>query len=98
MLPGANGPGHGPDGQGLPQLRSGAGWFDGQEDADVNEYELSYVLPKSGAGVVKERVQAGSEQNARDLVRARFGQEVRIFSGRQTEFGGDRDDQRDGKR
>ena len=65
----------------------------------MNEYELSYVVPSSGAGVVRERVTAASEQNARDLVRARFGgQEVRIFSGRQTEFGGGRnDDRRDGK-
>jgi hypothetical protein len=62
----------------------------------VNEYELTYVVPKSGAGVVKERVTAGSEQNARDLVRARFGgQEVRIFSGRMTEFGGGRDERDD---
>ena len=64
-----------------------------------NEYELSYVVPASGAGVVKERVTAASEQNARDLLRARFGgQEVRMFSGRQTEFGGGHDERRDGRR
>ena len=64
----------------------------------MNEYELSYVVPKSGAGVVKERVTAASEQNARDLVRARFGgQEVRIFSGHQTRFGDHDDDRSDGK-
>ena len=65
----------------------------------MNEYELSYLVPASGAGMVKERVQAASEQNARDLVRARFGgQEVRIFSGRMVEFGGGRDDRQDGRR
>jgi len=48
---------------------------------------------------VKERVTAGSEQNARDLVRARFGgQEVRIFSGTMTSFGGGRDNNKDRKR
>ena len=62
----------------------------------MNEYELTFVVQKSGAGVVKENVRAASEQNARDLVRARFaGREVRIFSGRMTEFGGGRDDRRD---
>jgi hypothetical protein len=62
----------------------------------MNEYELSYVVPKSGAGTVRERVQAHSEQNARDLVRARFGgQDVRIFSGRMTEFGGGKVDRKD---
>ena len=65
----------------------------------MNEYELSYLVPKSGAGIVKERVTAGSEQNARDLVRSRFGgQEVRIFSGRMTNFGGGRDERRDDRR
>ena len=65
----------------------------------MNEYELSYVVPKSGAGTVKERVQAASEQNARDLVRARFGgQEVRIISGQMTNFGGGRDDRRNDRR
>ena len=62
----------------------------------MNEYELSYQVPKSGAGVVKENVRAASEQNARDLLRAKYGgQAVRIFSGHQTEFGGGRDDRRD---
>ena len=65
----------------------------------MNEYELNYVVPKSRAGMVTERVQAASEQNARDLVRARFGgQEVRIFGGHMTSFGGGQNARRDGKR
>jgi hypothetical protein len=69
------------------------------KEANMNEYELSYLVPKSRAGLVKERVQAASEQNARDLVRARFGgNEVRIFSGRMTSFGGGKDERNDSKR
>ena len=65
----------------------------------MNEYELNYVVPKSRAGMVTERVQAASEQNARDLVRARFGgQEVRVFSGRMTSFGGGQNPNRRDKR
>jgi hypothetical protein len=65
----------------------------------VNRYEITYQVPHSGAGIVKDEVNAASEQNARDLVRARFaGQEVRIVGGRMTEFGGGRDDRRDGNR
>ena len=65
----------------------------------MNEYELSYTVDGSGAGVVKERVRAASEYNARNLVRARFGEkQVRIFDGRMTDFGGGRDERRDGKR
>lgn len=53
-----------------------------------NEYELDYVVPKSGAGTIHERIEASSEMSARALLRAKFGnQEVRIFSGRQTRFG-----------
>ena len=65
----------------------------------MNESELNSVVPKSRAGMITERVQAASEQNARDLVRARFGGlEVRVFSGRMTSFGGGQNDRRDGKR
>lgn len=65
----------------------------------MNEYELSYTVDGSGAGVVKERVQAASEYNARNLVRAKYGaQQVRIYGGRMTEFGGGRNDNSDRKR
>ena len=65
----------------------------------MNEYEITYQVPHSGAGVVKETINAASEQNARDLLRAKFGQrEVQIIGGRQTRFGGGNDDRRDGKR
>jgi hypothetical protein len=61
----------------------------------MNEYELTYVVPKSGAGVVKESIRSSSEQTARELLRSKFnGLEVRIFSGRQTQFGDRRDDRR----
>ena len=65
----------------------------------MNDYEITYQVPHSGAGIVKEEVTAASEQNARDLIRAKFGsQEVRIVGGHMTHFGGGRDDRRDGKR
>jgi hypothetical protein len=68
------------------------------KEASMNEYELSYnVVTRQGCGTgtVTERVRAGSEQNARDLVRARFGgQDVRISSSRMTEFGGGKDDRK----
>ena len=65
----------------------------------MNEYELSYTVDGSGAGMVKERVRAASEHNARNLVRARFGEkQVNIFGGQMTSFGGGRDERRDGKR
>jgi hypothetical protein len=67
----------------------------------MNRYEIAYQVPHSGAGIVKEEVGAASEQNARDLIRARYaGQEVRIVGGRMTEFGGGRDewDRREGRR
>ena len=65
----------------------------------MNEYELTYVVEGSGAGVIKERIRAGSEHNARNLVRAKYGpQQVRVYDGRMTEFGGGRDERRDGKR
>lgn len=59
----------------------------------MNSYVIEYQVPQSGAGIVKEEVTAASEQNARDLVRAKFaGQEVRIVGGHMTEFGGGHDD------
>ena len=62
----------------------------------MNEYEITYQVPHSGAGIVREQVTAASEQNARDLVRAKYaGQEVRIVGGRQTHFGGGREDQQE---
>lgn len=63
----------------------------------MNDYQISYQIPHSSAGIVRETVTAASEQNARDLIRAKFsGQEVRIVEGRQVHFGGGRDDdQRD---
>lgn len=66
----------------------------------MNRYEITYQAPRSGVmGIVKEEVSAGSEQGARDLVRARFGSgKVQVIGGRMIEFGGGRDDRRDGKR
>ncbi len=59
----------------------------------MNEYEIGYSVPKSGGGMVKERITAASEQNARNLLRSKYGdQEVRIFDGRMTSFGDRRDD------
>jgi hypothetical protein len=61
----------------------------------VNTYVIEYQIPHSGAGIVRESVDSASEQNARDLIRAKFaGQEVQILSGRQIRFGGGRDDDR----
>lgn len=49
----------------------------------MREYELTYEVVGSGAGIVKEVVAAASEYNARNLVRAKFsGQTVRIHSAR----------------
>ena len=65
----------------------------------MDTYEITYSLPKSSAGIVKESVTAASDQNARDLIRAKFsGQEVRMIGSRQTQFGGGRDDNHSGKR
>jgi len=62
----------------------------------VNEYTLTYSL-KSMTGVYKDSIRSASEQDARNLLRAKFGagQEVRIISGQMTEFGGGKDDRRD---
>ena len=65
----------------------------------MNEYELSYQVPQSGGGMVKERIVAASEQNARNLLRAKFGgQQVQIFEGRMVAFGNRPDGRRDGNR
>ena len=62
----------------------------------MNSYEITYQIPHSSDGIVRENVTSASEQNARDLIRAKFaGQEVRIVGGHQTHFGGGRDDRRD---
>ncbi len=46
----------------------------------MNSYEVQYEVVGSGAGQVRETVQAGSEFNARRLVEARHaGQTVRIW-------------------
>jgi hypothetical protein len=64
----------------------------------MNEYELTYAVDGVGGGVTKERIRAGSEHNARNLLRARYGgSEVRIYDGRMTEFGGGRNE-RDARR
>ena len=65
----------------------------------MNEYELTYTV-KGVGGVFRDRSESASEQNSRDLLRARYGdRQVNIISGHQTRFG-DRhdDDQRDGRR
>jgi hypothetical protein len=54
----------------------------------MNTYELTYLVPKANAGMVTEEIRNASEQGARNLLRSRYGgQEVRIFSGRMTQFG-----------
>ena len=58
-----------------------------------NEYELTFCV-KGVAGIQKDRSETASELTARDLLRARYGKDqVQIISGRQTRFGGGRDDQ-----
>lgn len=62
-----------------------------------NEFEISYELPGSKVGGVhKQVVSAASETDARNIVRAHFGdnQEVRVVGGRMTSFGGGRDEDR----
>ena len=47
----------------------------------MHEYELTYEVVGSGAGLVKETVTAASEFNARRLIEAKFrGQTVRIHN------------------
>ena len=49
------------------------------EDA-MHTFEVSYEVVNSGAGQVRETVQAASEYNARRLIEAKFsGQSVRIW-------------------
>ncbi len=49
----------------------------------MREYELTYEVVGSGAGVVTEVVTAASEYNARNLIYAKFrGQVVRISGAR----------------
>lgn len=64
-----------------------------------NEYELTFTVRGVG-GIQRERTESSSEQNARDLLRAKYGERsVQIISGRQTRFGDRRDDdRRDGGR
>ena len=61
----------------------------------MNTYEITYQIPNSGVGIVRESVDAASESQARQLIRAKFGQqEVQVLGGHQTHFGGGRDDDR----
>ena len=47
----------------------------------MHQFEVSYEVVGSGAGVVREVVTAASEYNARRLIEAKFGgMEVRIWS------------------
>lgn len=65
----------------------------------MNEYEIRYVVRNSGAGVAAERVQAASDNNARELIRSRYGQgRVQVQDSRLVQFGGGNDGRRDGKR
>lgn len=58
-----------------------------------NQYEISIELPGKLGGVHREIVDAASETDARNLVRARYGTEnVRVVAGRQVRFGGGSDD------
>ena len=46
----------------------------------MHTFEVSYEVVNSGAGQVRETVQAASEYNARRLIEAKFsGQSVRIW-------------------
>ena len=53
-----------------------------------NTYEISIELPGKLGGVHREVVDAASETDARNLVRARYGEDVRVVGGRMTHFGG----------
>jgi hypothetical protein len=65
----------------------------------MNQYDIRYVVQGSGAGVATERVQAASDNNARELVRSRYGQgQVQVQDSRLVQFGGGNDERRDGKR
>ena len=65
----------------------------------MNDYSITYQIVHSPAGIVREQVSAASEQQARDLIRAKYhGQEVRIVEGHMTHFGGARDDDRRDRR
>jgi len=49
----------------------------------MRQYELTYVVEGSCAGVVKEVVSAASDFNARNLIYSKFkGQTVRIIGSR----------------
>ncbi len=63
----------------------------------MNEYEVRYVVRNGGAGVAAERVQAASDNNARELIRSRYAQgRVQVQDSRVVSVGGG--GQRDGKR
>ena len=58
-----------------------------------NSYEISFIIPHGNSGLAKDQISGvASEQNARDIVRARYGKDVVITGGRMTEFGGGRND------
>ena len=62
-----------------------------------NQYEIKYELPGSGVGGInKQTVNAASETDARNIVRAQFAgnPDVRIVGGRMVSFGDDRRDDR----
>jgi len=67
----------------------------------MNAYELTYTLPGCMVGGIHKEIVTGvaSEIDARNILQAKFGrQEVRVISGRQTSFGGGRDERQDGRR
>ena len=66
----------------------------------MNTYEITYQVLNSNSGGVRETIDAASEQNARDVIRAKFSsQKVLILNSRMIAFGGGRDDdRRDGQR
>jgi hypothetical protein len=50
----------------------------------MRTYEITYIVQGSGAGTVRETVQAASDFNARQLVYSKFkGQTVTIIGSRQ---------------
>jgi hypothetical protein len=50
----------------------------------MRQYEVTYTVEGSGAGVVKEVVTAASDYNARRLIEAKYaGQTVRIYNSSQ---------------
>lgn len=51
-----------------------------KKEGKMNEYEVTFVVEGSGAGIVKTVVKCASEYNARRLVEAQYSGKVRIIN------------------